>query len=922
MNAVCKSCGQTLPADAPQGMCPSCLLRAVLKPEELGQSNERLVSPTTQGPRVFRPESIDALRPLFPGLELISLLGYGGMGAVYKARQKKLDRLVALKIIRGDAAADPAFAERFNREARTLARLSHPGIVAIHDFGETTSSSSDNIAPPMFYFVMEFVDGTNLRQLMNGQKLPPEQAYAIVPQVCDALQFAHDEGVVHRDIKPENILIDRRGRVKIADFGLAKLVAGSNDDFTLTGTHQVMGTPRYMAPEQMEGSREVDHRADIYSLGVVFYEMLTGQIPAGHFDPPSHKANVDHRLDSIVLKAMARDPDRRFQRASEVRINVERLADELPAVGDPNASRAEEEASHTRPAPQSVSEFLSFEAASMAGWVAGTRPKHDGMPRTIRLLMPLLCLFSIGTLFQPWLEVYITDRDALVGVESRDLTIVPSTNIKALLRSLIPVDSNAGVVTGFCLAMALVVHLSAGRTLTRRGLLVQIALLALALAEILVFRQQVGTTQITVYADPETSAPPRNYVGDFENGVGRAYLSSLEHQSEFTQAAWLGFSSTLVVLLANAFSLQYASSSRPVPVRPKRMDLKATSQPEYGDFVTRSASLMPLQLASRLLLVIGIIGLFHLPGCLVIAFGPLPGNSIDEVEKFRVVTPFMVAVLGFNAISGFLAIIASQRILRGTGVTLARIACILTFPINVFAMPFAIWCLMVLGRVVPINESKPKSGSAMRWIVGLTIALVLIAFSVSLAVRATRQSQTAPQLLIETQNGDAAAVVRLLEAGADPNVQLETLGSPLFWAVCKGHPAIIEALVQHGAIADIKTYEGITPLMVASLLGDAPTVRLLIAKGALVNKRDAVSQLYTIFPRTGSINWPGKQLTPLMLAACQGHRAIVEELLAAGADPGLLDPTGKDAAQLAMDRNYVDIHDLIRSHQQLALERQ
>lgn len=282
----------------------------------------------------------------------------------------------------------------------------------------------------------------------------------------------------------------------------------------------------------------------------------------------------------------------------------------------------------------------------------------------------------------------------------------------------------------------------------------------------------------------------------------------------------------------------------------------------------------------------------------------------------------MAIVFGLNAIVGFTSIIAGQRIRRGEGITLARTTCILAILVNLIAAPLAVWCLMVLGRVVPINESKPKSGSAMRWIIGITVALTLIAFFVGLAVRATRQNQAIPQLLIETQNGDAAAVIRLLESGANPNLQKDHQGSPLFWAVCKGHPAIIEALVQHGAVADIKTYEGITPLMVASLLGDAPTVRLLIAKGALVNKRDAVSQLYTIFPRSGSINWPGKQLTPLMLAACQGHRAIVEELLAAGADPGLLDPTGKDAAQLAMDRNYIDIHDLIRSHQQPAFERQ
>ncbi|MCA9580129.1 MAG: serine/threonine protein kinase, partial [Myxococcales bacterium] len=152
-----------------------------------------------------------------------------------------------------------------------------------------------------------------------------EQALAIVPQICEALQFAHDERIVHRDIKPENILLDKHGRVKIADFGLAKLATTSPEEYTLTQAHQVMGTPRYMAPEQMEGSHTVDHRADIYSLGVVFYEMLTGQVPAGHFDPPSKKVQVDVRLDEVVLRAMAHEPERRYQQASEVKTQVETI---------------------------------------------------------------------------------------------------------------------------------------------------------------------------------------------------------------------------------------------------------------------------------------------------------------------------------------------------------------------------------------------------------------------------------------------------------------------------------------------------------------------------------------------------------------------------------------------------------------------
>ena len=421
MNAEnsCPKCQRRLPADGPRGLCPACLLAAGLGMPVNQDDFNLSPAPTTPSGKQLPPPATSDLAPLFPHLEIIGILGQGGMGTVYKAKQKKLDRLVALKIVRSDAAADPAFAERFNREARTLARMSHPNIVAVHDFGEVQMPLNDpGNSQPLFYFVMEFVDGANLRQLMNGQRLESQQTLAIVPQVCEALQYAHDEGVVHRDIKPENILVDHRGRVKIADFGLAKLVAGSSDDFTLTGTHQVMGTPRYMAPEQMEGSRAVDHRADIYSLGVVFYEMLTGQVPAGHFDPPSHKANVDHRLDSIVLKAMARDPERRFQRASQVRIQVDSIVSSSTPQPETLAERDGVAASVSHhPSPQTVSEFLSYEVAATAGWFAGTPQSAKKIPLTIRWLAPLLCIVTILTLYQPWLATYITDIRATVGAE-------------------------------------------------------------------------------------------------------------------------------------------------------------------------------------------------------------------------------------------------------------------------------------------------------------------------------------------------------------------------------------------------------------------------------------------------------------------------------------------------------------------------
>jgi serine/threonine protein kinase len=263
------------------------------------------------------PPSLEEVAKQFPQLEVVELLGQGGMGIVYKARQPRLDRLVALKILPTEAGRDPAFAERFAREARALAKLTHPGIVTVYDFGESDGH---------FYLLMEFVDGLNLRHLLRERRLKPDEALKIIPQICEALQYAHDQGVIHRDIKPENILLDKKGHTKIADFGLAKLLGQKATDSALTGSQQVMGTPHYMAPEQMERPLAVDHRADIYSLGVVFYEMLTGELPLGRFAPPSQKVHVDVRLDDVVLRALEKEPGRRYQHASDVKAEVETIS--------------------------------------------------------------------------------------------------------------------------------------------------------------------------------------------------------------------------------------------------------------------------------------------------------------------------------------------------------------------------------------------------------------------------------------------------------------------------------------------------------------------------------------------------------------------------------------------------------------------
>ena len=385
---LCPSCGKPLPSNALKGLCPECLMKGAFPTGTDADAREK--------PPRFVPPKPEELARYFPQLEILEFIGQGGMGAVYKVRQKELDRIVALKILPPGIGGDPAFAGRFAREAKALAKLNHPGIVTLYEFGnvgqasrlsyERVSASGSAAAPPpaggtpalLYYFLMEFVDGVTLRQLLNAGRVSPREALAIVPQICDALQFAHDQGIVHRDIKPENILLDRRGRVKVADFGLAKIVgtergcpsrssnesknateklessstsgsaaAGTAALQSLTGEH-VMGTPNYMAPEQIEHPADVDNRADIYALGVVFYQMLTGELPGKPIVPPSQsggKVQIDVRLDEVVLRALERKPELRYQQVSEVKTCVETIVNSgsagVPPVY-PSSSRREE----------------------------------------------------------------------------------------------------------------------------------------------------------------------------------------------------------------------------------------------------------------------------------------------------------------------------------------------------------------------------------------------------------------------------------------------------------------------------------------------------------------------------------------------------------------------------------------------------
>ena len=381
-NKNCPQCGTHVIDELPGGLCPACLMEAARK----SQVDDDYAA-TMASQNGFRTPSVGEMSRLFPELEIMQMVGRGGMGAVYRVRQKNLDRVVALKVFLYKPN-DPEFAARFQREARALAKLNHPNIVTVHDFG-----MRDN----MHYLIMEFVDGLNLRQVTAEEKLSPEMALQMVPQLCDALQYAHDHGVIHRDIKPENLLLDTSGRIKIADFGLAKLT-GASFDGSLTRTQQVMGTLNYMAPEQRERPTEVDHRADIYSLGVVIYEMLTGELPLGRFQPPSSKSTVDTRLDEVVMRALEKEPNMRYQQASEFKTGFESAGEFVPARAPMRPVK-----SHVHP------HVNANERRTMVSIMSGREKKGNwlpGNPQMVFSMMAGTCL-DLTQVQQPFVDLRI-----------------------------------------------------------------------------------------------------------------------------------------------------------------------------------------------------------------------------------------------------------------------------------------------------------------------------------------------------------------------------------------------------------------------------------------------------------------------------------------------------------------------------------
>ncbi len=275
--------------------------------------------------------------------ELDGVVGRGGMAEVYRARDLRLDRIVAVKTLRDDLARDQTFQARFRREAQSAASLNHPSIIAVYDTGE------DMVGPiTVPYIVMEYVDGRTLRDLLrDDRRLLPERALEIVDGVLRALDYSHRNGIVHRDIKPANVMLTRTGDVKVMDFGIARAL--SDSQVTMTQTAQVIGTAQYLSPEQARGER-VDARSDLYSTGCLLYELLTGQPPFTGDSPvaiayqhvrenPVPPSQIDPEIprwaDAIVLKAMAKSPADRYQNAAEMRADIQRAMSGMPVSAPP-----------------------------------------------------------------------------------------------------------------------------------------------------------------------------------------------------------------------------------------------------------------------------------------------------------------------------------------------------------------------------------------------------------------------------------------------------------------------------------------------------------------------------------------------------------------------------------------------------------
>jgi serine/threonine protein kinase len=307
MRVICPSCAESIEVQdgAAVLLCETCGMEADV--------SQLVTSPGVPSPAVTR----DLTGGCLGHYELEALIGVGGMGVVYRARRQSDGETVAVKVLNAAAfLKKEELSARFKREVKALERLEHPGIVRILDSGEEGDTH---------FLVTEYVPGMNLAEHMRATQPDPVEIVGIMIKVLDAIHYAHDNGIVHRDIKPANIIV-HGSTVKVLDFGLAQIAGADTGLSTLTRTNLALGTFNYLSPEQRTNAKAVDERADIFSLGVVFYELLTGALPLGNFEPPSRAAkNLGKRYDRVVETSLRADPDRRYQNVEAFSADLERL---------------------------------------------------------------------------------------------------------------------------------------------------------------------------------------------------------------------------------------------------------------------------------------------------------------------------------------------------------------------------------------------------------------------------------------------------------------------------------------------------------------------------------------------------------------------------------------------------------------------
>jgi len=347
---VCRKCGAEIFADAPEGLCTACLFETglnLLTDDPVAGLDEPGADAARPLPRVKQKSDRAKTFGDFGDYELLDVIGRGGQGVVYRARQKTLNRIVALKVIGLGHWATEAHLKRFRLEAEAAASLEHPGIVPIHEVGERDGSC---------YFSMKFIEGGQLDEVVKQTPMSIRQAAELIAKVARTVHYAHEHGILHRDIKPGNILLDQKGQPHLTDFGLARLVESES---TVTRTLEVLGTPSYMAPEQAVGNNDVvSSVTDVYGLGAVLYQLLTGQPPfAGGTTyetikllldteprpPRLLNPKIDRDLSTICLKCLEKDPKRRYSSALALAEDLERWLKHEPILARHTVDAAQSE---------------------------------------------------------------------------------------------------------------------------------------------------------------------------------------------------------------------------------------------------------------------------------------------------------------------------------------------------------------------------------------------------------------------------------------------------------------------------------------------------------------------------------------------------------------------------------------------------